>query len=81
MVTPEEIKTLIEQGLPGAEAVVEGDDGTHFAALVVSDEFEGQSTLARHRLVYGTLGKRMGTEIHALSLKTLTRNQAARQSG
>lgn len=81
MVTPDEIKTLIEQGLPGAEAIVEGDDGTHFAAVVISNEFEGQSTLARHRMVYGTLGERMGTEIHALSLKTLTRDQAAQQSG
>jgi len=81
MVTPNQIKTLIEQGLPGAEAVVEGDDGTHFAAVVVSDEFDGQSTLARHRMVYDALGGRMGTEIHALSLKTLTRDQAARQSG
>ena len=81
MVTPDEIKTLIEQGLPGAEAIVEGDDGTHFAAVVVSDEFEGQSTLARHRMVYGALGERMGTEIHALSLKTLTRDQLAQQSG
>lgn len=80
MVTPDEIKALIQQGLSDAQVVVQGDDGTHFAALVVSDEFEGKSTLARHRMVYATLGERMGREIHALSLKTLTREQAADQA-
>jgi acid stress-induced BolA-like protein IbaG/YrbA len=29
--------------------------------------------------VYATLGARMGTEIHALSLRTLTPEQAAQQ--
>ena len=35
--------------------------------------------LARHRMVYATLGERMGGEIHALSLKTLTPEEAAAQ--
>ncbi len=78
MVTPEEIKALIQEGLPEAQVVVQGDDGTHFAALVVSGQFEGKSTLARHRMVYATLGERMGREIHALSLKTLTPDQVAK---
>lgn len=66
------IKQLIEQGLPGARADVQGDDGVHFEATVVSDAFVGKLPLARHRLVYATLGERMGGEIHALALKTLT---------
>ena len=41
--------------------------------------FRGQplATLARHRMVYATLGARMGGEIHALALKTLTPDEAA----
>jgi len=30
----------------------------------------GKSTLARHRMVYATLGEMMGNEIHALGLRT-----------
>ncbi|MFP7722052.1 BolA family protein [Lysobacter sp. A3-1-A15] len=66
------IKQLIEQGLPGARADVRGDDGVHFEATVVCSAFAGKLPLARHRLVYATLGERMGGEIHALALKTLT---------
>lgn len=66
------IRHLIEQGLPGAHASVQGEDGVHFEALVVCEAFAGKLPLARHRMVYATLGKRMGGEIHALALRTLT---------
>ena len=66
------IRTLIEQGLPGATAEVRGDDGVHFEALVVHDGFAGKLPLARHRMVYATLGTLMGNEIHALQLRTVT---------
>jgi acid stress-induced BolA-like protein IbaG/YrbA len=79
MMTPETIKQLIESGLPGAEARVAGDDGTHFEAIVISADFAGKNMLAQHRMVYATLGARMGTEIHALALRTLTPEQAAQQ--
>ena len=69
---PDTIKSLIEQGLPGAHADVRGDDGVHFESTVVSEAFAGKMPLARHRMVYATLGERMGGEIHALALKTLT---------
>ncbi len=72
------IRDLIEQGLPGARVEVRGDDGVHFEALVVSDAFTGKLPLARHRLVYATLGERMGGEIHALALRTLTPQEAER---
>jgi acid stress-induced BolA-like protein IbaG/YrbA len=75
MVTAEQIKQLIEQGLPGAEVRVAGDDGAHFEAVVVSPEFAGKSVVAQHRMVYAALGARMGTEIHALALKTLAPGQ------
>ncbi len=67
-----DIQALIQQGLPGAQVQVQGADGVHFEATVVSDAFQGKLPLARHRLVYATLGDRMGGEIHALALKTLT---------
>lgn len=75
--TPDTIQRLIEQGLPGARAEVHGDDGVHFEATVVCAAFAGKLPLARHRMVYATLGERMGGEIHALSLRTLTPDEAS----
>ena len=72
------IQNLIEQGLPAAQVRVAGDDGVHFEARVVSEAFAGKLPLARHRMVYATLGDTMGGAIHALALKTLTPDEAAR---
>jgi acid stress-induced BolA-like protein IbaG/YrbA len=72
----ETIRQLIETGLPGARADVRGDDGVHFEATVVCDAFDGKLPLARHRMVYATLGERIGGEIHALQLRTLTPAEA-----
>ena len=68
--TKEEIQKLIEAGLPGAGVVVTGDDGQHFEAEIVFAGFAGKLPLQQHRMVYATLGERMGREIHALQLKT-----------
>jgi acid stress-induced BolA-like protein IbaG/YrbA len=73
----DEIKHLIEAGLPGAQAMVSGDDGAHFEAVVVCEDFAGKLPLAQHRMVYATLGERMHAEIHALSMKTYTPAQWA----
>jgi len=71
------IQQMICAGLPGAAVTVNGTDGVHFEAVVVSAAFAGRSTLQRHRMVYATLGKLMGHEIHALGLKTLTPEEPA----
>ncbi|HVT35905.1 MAG TPA: BolA/IbaG family iron-sulfur metabolism protein [Nevskiaceae bacterium] len=65
-----DIEKLIEAGLPGSVAQVKGDDGRHFEALVLCPGFEGKSLVQQHRMVYATLGDRMGGEIHALALTT-----------
>jgi len=46
--------------------------GDHFEAVVVSRQFAGRTMVQQHRLVYAALGDRMGGEIHALALRTLT---------
>jgi acid stress-induced BolA-like protein IbaG/YrbA len=74
---PARIQAMIEGGLPGAQADVAGADGVHFEATVVASQFAGKLPLARHRLVYATLGGLMGGEIHALALQTLTPEEAA----
>ena len=70
MMTKEEIAALIQAGLPDAQVTVRGDDGQHFEAEVVCAAFAGKMPIAQHRMVYATLGEKMGREIHALQLKT-----------
>ncbi len=69
MVSPDELKTRIEAGIPGSRAEVSGD-GHHFDATVESRAFAGLSRLAQHRLVYDVFGAELGDRIHALSIKT-----------
>jgi acid stress-induced BolA-like protein IbaG/YrbA len=75
MVTSESIKNHIETSMPCELVHVEGDDGRHFEAIIVSAEFRGKSMVQQHQLVYRALGDRMKQEIHALSMKTLTPEQ------
>ncbi len=76
---PREIAALIEQNLPGAKAHVTTDGQGHYEAIVISADFAGKRSLKRHQLVYGALGARVGREIHALALTTLTPEEAQSQ--
>ena len=73
---PEEVARLIRAGLPGADVRVESEDQTHFAARIVAEQFAGLRSVARHQLIYRTLGERVGREIHALSIEALTPAEA-----
>lgn len=68
--TKTDIAALIQAGLPNAQVAVIGDDGQHFEATVICADFAGKMPLAQHRMVYATLGEKMGREIHALKLTT-----------
>ena len=72
MPTADELKTRIEDAIPGAQATVEDltGGGDHFRAEVVSDRFDGLSRIDQHKLVYDVFGEEVGGPIHALSLKT-----------
>jgi acid stress-induced BolA-like protein IbaG/YrbA len=70
--TSQIIKQLIESGLPGADIKVESEDGIHFRAFIVSELFSDKNMLQQHRMVHEILGDKIGKDIHALSLKTLT---------
>lgn len=68
----EEIKSRIEESLPGAEAQVEDTvgDGRHFRAVVTADQFAGHSRIDQHRMINEIFGDELGGRIHALSIKT-----------
>jgi acid stress-induced BolA-like protein IbaG/YrbA len=74
----EELKRLIEAGIPSAQVTVDGD-GDHFEATVISAAFEGKSRVQQHKMVYGALGELMQGAVHALALRTFTPAQWERQ--
>lgn len=72
-VNPVDIKAMIEEGLPGAIVTVQGDDGVHLAAEVISEAFRGKNRVQQQRMVYATLkGMMDGPDgaLHALALTT-----------
>ena len=70
---PDNIKQLIEAGLKESTALIEGEDGRHYTAVVISPEFSGKNRVQKQQLVYAALGNHIadGT-IHAISIKTFT---------
>ena len=48
------------------------DGRGHFDVTVVSDRFEGQNRIQRHRMVYDALTQLLATDIHALRIKAFT---------
>ena len=67
-----EIESLIKEAMP--DAVVEihdlAGDGNHYSATITSSQFSGKSKIEQHKMVYNSLKGRMGTELHALAIKT-----------
>ena len=72
MLTANELRSYIMNGLPCDHVEVLGDDGQHFEAVVVSPQFTGKSRVQQHQLVYLALGNRMHSQIHALAMRTFT---------
>lgn len=54
----------MHKGPPGRE--------THFRVVVVSPKFAAQSPVARHKLVYATLGEELRAGLHALAITSRT---------
>ena len=79
MPSAEELRTRIEEALPGAQVSVQDTTGggDHFRAEVMSDRFDGLSRIEQHQLVYSIFGAEIGGPIHALSLKTTTPGDTA----
>jgi stress-induced morphogen len=75
-VNTENVAELIREGVPEATVDVttprHPDDDDHFAAVVVSPSFEGESLVDRHQRVHNALGEHMTRDIHAIELETFT---------
>jgi BolA protein len=69
--SPEQLDIIDESHLHAGHPGARGGGG-HFNVTIVSNAFEGENMLARHRMVYDALGDAMKSEIHALSIKAHT---------
>lgn len=69
---PAEIENLIRASIGEAEVSVRSEDNIHFEALVIAPVFTGMKKIQRHQLVHASLGELLGSEIHALSITTLS---------
>ena len=73
---PDAIEVTDDSHKHAGHAGARGGQG-HFRVEIVSAAFAGKLPLARHRLVYAALGEMMQTDIHALSIRARTPDEAA----
>ncbi|KAI0027525.1 bola-like protein [Vararia minispora EC-137] len=74
-----DIENVIRTNLPVTHLEVVDESsgcGENYRVLIVSEAFEGKSTLARHRLINELLKAEI-SQIHAFTQKTLTPKQWA----
>ena len=65
-----DITNFLKSKFPEAEISFDGED-CNSKVLIVSKQFEGLTSLQRHKLVLGLLREQFQTgELHALSLNT-----------
>ncbi|HEY6879292.1 MAG TPA: BolA/IbaG family iron-sulfur metabolism protein [Polyangiales bacterium] len=79
---PDDIAARIRGILPDAQIDLVGAD-CHFEVAIVSDKLQGQSQLARQRMVLELFRQELGTgALHALSVRahTSTEVEAAKQA-
>ena len=69
----EQIKQFIIDAIPDAnvEIVDLKGDGDHYSATVKSKSFYGKTRVEQHKMVYDAFKGQMGSELHALKLKTI----------
>ena len=83
MVPMNEIRDRVARVLPDAQITIRDTvgDGDHLDMVVVSAEFEGKTTLQRHRMVYAPLSDLLGGALHALALRTLSPGEVPGPAG
>jgi len=66
---PESLELVDESAQHQGHAGWRPGGGTHWRLRIVSSRFSGKTTVARHRMVYESLGDLMQHPIHALAIQ------------
>lgn len=74
--SPLELKVINESFMHNVPAGSE----SHFKVVIVSEKFEGQRLIARHRQVNQVLADELANHIHALSMHTYTASEWKEQN-
>ncbi|AEI88450.1 MAG: DNA-binding global transcriptional regulator BolA, affects cell shape, cell division and biofilm formation [Candidatus Midichloria mitochondrii] len=66
------ILELLRKAFDGAEIelVDYAGDNDHYELKIKHKSFEGMSRLRQHKMVYSALGRYVGNELHAISIKS-----------
>lgn len=74
LLEPNELKGIIEEGIPDSSVTVTDLTGTrdHYRVEVVSPVFEGKTLVQQHQIVYQAVGDHMTGAVHALQIRTST---------
>jgi BolA family transcriptional regulator, general stress-responsive regulator len=75
---PERLEIIDESHRHAGHSGARPEGETHFRVEIVSAAFEGQPRVLRQRRVHEILADELKSDIHALSLVTLTPAEAAR---
>ena len=69
-----EIKQFIIDAIPDCSVEIEDlkGDGDHYSATIKSKSFSGKTRVQQHKMVYDAFKGKMGGELHALKLKTIS---------
>ena len=73
------VEIVDDSALHAGHAGARGGGG-HFRVVVVSQRFAGLDRVARQRAVHDALGDLFASEIHALSARALTPEEASAES-
>ena len=72
--TEDLIKKYIMEAIPDSQVEIQDlqGDGDHYSAIVKSKSFSGKTRVEQHKMVYDSFKGKMGSELHALKLKTIS---------
>lgn len=81
MIAPEQVKSLIEQGVEGSTAQAIDLTGTqdHYKVIVVTDSFDGKRLVQRHQMINESLKEPLKGPLHALTIEAYTKDEWAKK--
>ena len=65
---------FIKEAIPDCTVLIEDlkGDGDHYSATITSKSFSGKTRVQQHKMVYDAFKGKMGSELHALKIKTIS---------
>ena len=76
------IKKILTKKIKDSKIFIQDMTGNddHFNVIIISEKFQGLSLIERHKIIYNILEPMITKEIHALQLKTITREEWKKQN-